>query len=148
MRWLWVMLALGGCRTLSPRVDSGFPATQLVVDFPRADEGILKFDVRVPLAAADVRAVTWELFVSGRRLATGLEGAAKSERVGNEVVVHVDAPLVFHHRAYTEGPAYLQVRVKGEVQAGPGPERFGFFGRAEVLAHGAPDLGDELEDRP
>jgi len=145
MRWLCLMLALGGCRTLGPKPDTGFPATQLVVDFPRADEGVLKFDVRVPAAAADVRAVTWELFVSGRRVATGLEGAATAERAGAEVVVHVDAPLVFHHRAYQEGPVYLKVRVQGEVQAGPGLERFGFFGRAEVLAHGAPDLNEALE---
>lgn len=142
-------LALASCaapgRARPPEANLGVAA--LSVDFPKADEGLLEFSVPLPEKLPPLRGVSWELWVRGRRFATGLEGSPLVVDVPGGRQVQLSAPLVFRHLGWREGSTWLEVRLAGELLVGDEGASAGlrFHAEREVLAHGVPELEEARE---
>lgn len=142
-------LALAACAgPARPRPEApALGVSALRVDFARADEGLLEFSVPLPEKLPPLRAVSWELWVRGRRFATGLEGSPAVVDAPGGREVQLQAPLVFRHLGWREGSAWVEVRLSGELLVGDegAPAGVPFRGQREVLAHGVPEL-EESQD--
>jgi len=142
-------LALAACTTQGrPKPEeANLGVSALSVDFPKADEGLLEFSVPLPEKAPPLRGVSWELWVRGRRFATGLEGSPVVVDVPGGRQVQLSAPLVFRHVGWREGSAWLEVRLSGELLVGDegAPAGLPFHVQREVLAHGVPELDEARE---
>ena len=123
------------------------PITELGVDFVKNEDGHLVFTLDVPNAAAKtVKQTSWQLWLGSLRFATGIEGATSGEPSPNGGLrVKVIAPLVYRHLTWVEGSAYLQARLRAEVELSPSLTVVRFSGEREVLVHGKPVL-DEIDE--
>lgn len=133
-RWLLVLAAASGCAALRP-VDLDAVALEgLSVQFPAPGQGLLEFSVQLPAAVERVDRVEWELFLDGLRFAAGVEGQVELD--GGRVQLAV--PLVWRSQGFREGRGWLDVAVRGALEA-PG-RRLTFRERRELEVAGRPVL--------
>lgn len=148
MRWaLLTSLGLAACRHLpdAPATEQ-LPVSNLIVAFPRQEQGDLFFEVGVPAEVVRVASVKWVLRLSGRRFAEGLVMTPDVQQdAGGTRRVRVEAPLVYRHVSWRDGSTWLQLDLSGEVQPFGVAPRLGFQTRQEVLVSAAPVLDERVE---
>lgn len=91
--------------------------------------GVLRFELSVPSEAGVLTEARWELWLRGRRVATGVNTQATVFLVGTQTVVQVQTPVVFPGAA-APAPGLAQVVLRGNVTLGHEGER-GTFSFAE-----------------
>jgi hypothetical protein len=138
-RRLLVLLALGGCATLRSVDVDAVPVERLRLSFAGPGQGLLEFAVRLPPPVARVERLEWELWLDGLRFAAGVEGQV--ELTGG--VAQLSVPLAWRSQGFREGRGWLDVALRGSVEA-PG-RRFTFRDRRELELTGRPVLFVPLE---
>ena len=139
-RLLALALVLAACQAGPRPVPTAELEARLTALELQPGEGTLT--VALPVPAAAVGRLTWEVSLEGHPFALGLETAPRPTPEG----LVFDAPLVWRHFGWKEGSRYVRVAVRGRV-LGPGevagrPVR----GSAELLVPGAPVLEAPVEE--
>lgn len=143
MRAALLVLALSSCAA-RPIVGEREPAKviDLSVEFASRDKGQLSFTLALPPDVKEKpRFVSWELFLNGARLATGIDGVLDVE----DGQCTVKTPLTSRHLEWKQGAAPADVLLRGEIDLGNPDARIRFRELRQVTLEGQPRLNVPTE---